>query len=389
MPSQETQGKLRCECHAGTFPFEHTWWTVRVYDQYGSTIHADPLLIQAESVAAQAIANSNTGQDYASIQQAINDALEYDEIVPSAGACQYLENLDFRGKSLTLRSTDPNDPNVVAATIIVGDRWAPVVTLSSGASEPPILDGLTIVARTTAISYRDASPTIVRCVVAGNGASAIEFWEGYEPTIIDCNILGDVVQVDDPRIIARWKLDETEGMIAHDSAGDHDATVIGVPLWQPDGGMVGGALQFSGMPNFATAEMVRDPSEGPLGVFAWIKGGVPGQAIVSQQAGYDWLMLDPATGALMTELRSGGRQSKVLSCEAVVTDGNWHRVGFTWDGANRRLYVDDILVAEDTDVVLAGCSGGLNIGCGKLMTPASFFTGLIDDVRVYSRAVRP
>lgn len=37
----------------------------------------------------------------------------------------------------------------------------------------------------------------------------------------------------------------------------------------------------------------------------------------------------------------------------------------------------------------AGCSGGLNIGCGENMTPESFFSGLIDDVRIYGRAVRP
>jgi hypothetical protein len=52
-------------------------------------------------------------------------------------------------------------------------------------------------------------------------------------------------------------------------------------------------------------------------------------------------------------------------------------------------YEDDILVAEDTDVALADSSGGLNIGCGELMAPNTFFTGLIDDVRIYNRAVRP
>ena len=91
----------------------------------------------------------------------------------------------------------------------------------------------------------------------------------------------------------------------------------------------------------------------------------------------------------MTELRSGGRQSKALYSDAIIIDGDWHHVGFIWDGTNRRLYVDDILVAEDTDVALAACHDGLNIGCGKLMAPTTFFTGLIDDVRIYSRVVRP
>ena len=64
-------------------------------------------------------------------------------------------------------------------------------------------------------------------------------------------------------------------------------------------------------------------------------------------------------------------------------------VGFTWDGSYRRLYVDDVLVAEDTDIGLVECSGGLNIGCGATMAPDTFWSGLIDDVRIYNRAINP
>jgi len=195
-------------------------------------------------------------------------------------------------------------------------------------------------------------------------------------------------EVKDPTLIAHWALDETEGIVAADSARQNDGTVMGNAAWQPIGGKVDGALEFDGT-TFVVAGSVLDPSDGPFSVLAWVKGGAPGQAIISQQAGYDWLVSDPATGALMTELRSGGRQSKALYSDAVITDGNWHRVSFTWDGTHRRLSVDDTLVAEDTDVALAACDGGVNIGCGKLMAPGSLFTGLIDDVRIYNRAVKP
>ena len=43
---------------------------------------------------------------------------------------------------------------------------------------------------------------------------------------------------------------------------------------------------------------------------------------------------------------SGGRFSSTLSSETIITDGDWHRIGFTWDGSIRRLYVDDVLVDE-------------------------------------------
>jgi len=40
-------------------------------------------------------------------------------------------------------------------------------------------------------------------------------------------------------------------------------------------------------------------------------------------------------------------------------------------------------------VALDHCGGGLLLACGQFMTPDSFFTALIDDVRIYSPAVKP
>ncbi len=195
-------------------------------------------------------------------------------------------------------------------------------------------------------------------------------------------------QILDPSLVAYWALDETEGIVAYDSAGSCDGTVVGTPLWQPDAGKVGGALEFDGT-YFVVADSVLNPADGPFSVFTWVKGGAPGQVIVSQEGGANWLMADPATGTVMTELKSSGRLSRVLCSQATITDGNWHRVGFTWDGGIRDLYVDDILVAEDTQSGLAACRGGLTIGCGENMASGSFFSGLIDEVRIYGRAIVP
>ncbi|MHC4681891.1 MAG: Kelch repeat-containing protein, partial [Planctomycetota bacterium] len=50
-----------------------------------------------------------------------------------------------------------------------------------------------------------------------------------------------------PGAVAYWKLDETEGDIAYDSAAVNDAVVIGSPLWLPTGGMVDGAILLDGV----------------------------------------------------------------------------------------------------------------------------------------------
>ena len=66
-----------------------------------------------------------------------------------------------------------------------------------------------------------------------------------------------------------------------------------------------------------------------------------------------------------------------------------HRIGLVWDGSNRALYVDSVEVAKDTQANLEGLDNGLYIGCGKSMEAGTYWSGLIDDVRIYNRAVQP
>ena len=78
-----------------------------------------------------------------------------------------------------------------------------------------------------------------------------------------------------------------------------------------------------------------------------------------------------------------------LISETVITNGEWHRIGLVWDGSQRTLSVDGVAVAEDTQNSLAASSSGLYIGVGKDYAPSTFFSGLIDDIRIYNRAVKP
>ena len=197
-------------------------------------------------------------------------------------------------------------------------------------------------------------------------------------------------EVNDPTLIAHWALDETAGMTAADSVGDNDAMVLGNAVWQPTGGKIGGALAFDGKDDFArSAKFVLDPSKGPVSVIAWVKGGATGRVIVSQLGAADWLYLDQY-GMLATDVMSSDRKSgKSLTSSAFMIDDQWHRVVLTWDGTNRALHVDGVDVAGDTQPSLTASSGNLIIGAGKLLAPVTFWSGLIDDVRVYNRAVQP
>jgi len=195
---------------------------------------------------------------------------------------------------------------------------------------------------------------------------------------------------EEPTLVAHWPLDEAQGDIAYDNAGTSDGTLLGAPVWQPTGGQVAGALELDGIDDYVETPFVLNPADGKFSVFVWIKGGAPGQVVLSQMSGSNWLCTDSVEGDLMTELKAYGRGSTgPLLSQTVITDGNWHRIGLVWDGSQRTLYIDDIAVAQDAQPDLEASETGLYIGTGKAMKSGTYWSGLIDDVRIYNRAVIP
>jgi hypothetical protein len=124
-------------------------------------------------------------------------------------------------------------------------------------------------------------------------------------------------------------------------------------------------------------------------VTARVKTTGNGTILAKSPTDDDW-----APGATALFLRDGKLGVEVGSVgfvpgNTVVNDGNWHRIGLVWDGSNSTLYVDDIAVAEYRPAALEGEDSGLYIGAGKSLDPTSFWSGLIDDIRVYNRAGKP
>ena len=149
------------------------------------------------------------------------------------------------------------------------------------------------------------------------------------------------------------------------------------------------------MDDYISTDFVLDPAKGSFSIFAWIKGAT-GQVIVSQAdgggSGETWLGADPLLGQLMTSLvppPAGRFIPQPLVSDSIVTDGQWHNIGFAWDGSYRQLYVDGIEVAKDAAAQnpLKSVTGGLYIGAGRNLEAGTFFSGLIDDIRIYNMAL--
>ncbi|MGD8454448.1 MAG: right-handed parallel beta-helix repeat-containing protein [Phycisphaerae bacterium] len=133
---------------------------------------------------------------YFTIQSAIVAAQPGDEVVIAQGTYTGLGNkdLDFLGKAITVRSTDPDDPAVVAGTVIDCENSGIGFTFASGEDPDSILAGVTITHghgdAGGAVACYGSSPTFVNCVFSQN--VALEggglFCDYSDPTLIGCTI---------------------------------------------------------------------------------------------------------------------------------------------------------------------------------------------------------
>ena len=115
--------------------------------------------------------------DYPAIQQAIDAAVDGDEIIVHPGT--YFEAIDCLGKAVTIRSTDPSDPSIVETTIIDGEGAYHVVQCVNGEGLETVLSGFTITGGIADGFYEwdvvgagmfnySSSPTVTYCVFTGN-----------------------------------------------------------------------------------------------------------------------------------------------------------------------------------------------------------------------------
>jgi len=109
------------------------------------------------------------------IQGAIDVAEEGDKIIVAPGT--YCENINFSGKSIMVKSLDPNDSDIVASTIIDGAGAGRVVTFREGEGNSSVLSGFTLQNGDAldgnyggGIYCWQTSPTIDRCTICSSTA---------------------------------------------------------------------------------------------------------------------------------------------------------------------------------------------------------------------------
>ena len=206
-------------------------------------------------------------------------------------------------------------------------------------------------------------------------------------------------------LVAHWKLDEDQGTVATDSSGNgNDATFqmrvddangapLGVaPAWVA--GKLGGALKFDGLGGYLAApDSASLDISGELSITAWINGedwpfppahivrklndeGVKGPVYVFR--------VQPDT--LRAQIGTSDGNVTVQGATVVPTN-EWVHVALVCDGSEARVYLNGQLDgSSDVSGEILQTDGELRIGLGD---PAGHFIGMIDDARVYNRALSP
>jgi hypothetical protein len=203
--------------------------------------------------------------------------------------------------------------------------------------------------------------------------------------------VGQAWAADDPYLVGWWMFDEGSGTVAKDSSGKgNDGTLNGAPKWV--GGQLGGALDFDGTDDFVEIPHdLRLSITGAITIAAWTNMRTTSSdemAIVSKGG---WAANDLPYE--LTETRGGviywqfyndaGRDSCSPNSPSA---GEWHHIAATYDGKVFKCYIDGVL-AEEWAYAGAMPQNTASVTIGRRSRGGTFFNGMIDDVRLYDRAL--
>jgi len=204
-------------------------------------------------------------------------------------------------------------------------------------------------------------------------------------------------------LVAHWKFDETSGSTAADASPNGlDATISGGTAWTE--GLIDGALSFDGSSGEAVNNNIGSLLVGAdaVTVSLWVKSNLTNvdRDIFDTDA-------SPDGGDNKLSLRydkdgwAGGGTSLVKGA-IDTTDGStnfestsntqttsWQHLVLVWySGSDPVLYIDgEVDALSDQGSVLGGTVDGVDRIIFGLGSKSVYWDGLIDDVRVYSRAL--
>ena len=203
-------------------------------------------------------------------------------------------------------------------------------------------------------------------------------------------------------LIGYWSFDDESGTVATDHSGNgNDGTLNNMTEGDWVSGKKGGALEFDGVDDYVSisnsssldstgvsgdsytvALWIKTTQQDFVGVLSKYEGG-GGVAFPYAVAVND--CVSNKTGFFIYT-GSGSTCDTDVYSNTSVNDGEWHYVVGVRDGSNLHMYVDGVL--ENTGSISdSDYSNNSPITIGAYNSGDYYFSGSIDDVRIYNRAL--
>ena len=215
--------------------------------------------------------------------------------------------------------------------------------------------------------------------------------------------------------VARYKFDECQGPTAYDASGNslNGTITIGslgsqsslgtcvdgssTSAWYNGAtGKFNSSLNFDGTDDYVSVadnSLLRIGNQGSISV--WIKSSsiLDGAGIVSKRNGdatgnFDYTLRRATNGNVYFQLGTvSSLQTFTTDTNDIFTDGIWTYITATWDGTTMKVYSNGVFRDSTSQTLTHVGISGINLFIGASYSSNGWFTGQIDDVRIYNYAL--
>ena len=208
---------------------------------------------------------------------------------------------------------------------------------------------------------------------------------------------GAIASVPTNGLVGYWNFDDGSGATAHDTSGNNNNGTITDATWST--GKVGrGGLQFNGSAYVTIPRIpVLEFGTGGFSVGAWFRSSsnIFGHLISSGKVpgSPGWCLVFGVNGSGLQMRIADGAKQYLSTTSPAKNDGNWHyAMGIVDRSASLlHLYIDGVEITPATSIAGLGSvtdtSTQVDFGALGGANPSQFYTGSLDDVRIYNRAL--
>lgn len=118
------------------------------------------------------------------------------------------------------------------------------------------------------------------------------------------------------------------------------------------------------------------------------------QRIISKASGsaetdHYWMLgtTESSGHVVRARIKAGGSTITVIAGSGSLATGTWYHIAVTYDGSFVRLYLDGTNVGQSAKTGVLGTNSGVSVNIGRNPNASGYFSGRIDEARIYSLAL--